>query len=108
MTHAIFGRRTRNLQDNCLLKLKGVYVLTEQLYIKSLCAIKVVARNNESVTLVKDVLPFLSTIPRKTGELKRSVARAGATYSLSRALAYPSELDPIEMLKGFPELKADG
>ncbi|KAE8808708.1 transposon mariner sub-class [Hordeum vulgare] len=64
--------------------------------------------NKEPVKLIKDVLAFLSTIPRQIGELKRSATRAGATYSLSCALAYSFELDPAEVSKGFLELKADG
>lgn len=50
----------------------------------------------------------LSTIPKQLDELKRSAARAGAIASLSRALAYSIDLDPNEMVGGFPELKDDG
>ena len=58
--------------------------------------------------LIKDVLKCLSTIPKQFEELKKSAARKGAIAALSRALAYAPELNPEEMVGGFPQLKADG
>ncbi|KAE8802870.1 hypothetical protein D1007_21408 [Hordeum vulgare] len=100
------GHRTRKLQDNCLLKLKATYVLIEHLYTGSLSTIRAVAGNKEPVKLIKDMLEFLYN-PKLIEELKRLVARVGATYSLSRAVASSVELDPEEMTRSFLELKAD-
>ena len=88
--------------------LKAVYSLTEQLYAGSHLAIKVVMGDKQPLRFIKNVLECLSTIPQQIEELKRLAASSGATYSLSRALAYSAELDPTEMAKGFPEFKIDG
>ena len=102
------GERSRQLSDNSLLKLKALYSLTEQLYAGSLVTIKVVMPEKGVPKFMKGVLEVLSTIPRQIEELKRSSARKGAMATLSRSLAYAPELNPAEMMDGFPQLKDDG
>jgi len=102
------GQRTRQLPDDSLLKLKALYAFTEQLYAGSLFTIRDVFGEKGISKLIKDVLKYLSTVPKHFEEMKRSAARKGAISALSRALAYVPELNPEEMTGGFPQLKADG
>ena len=90
------------------MKLKALYSLTEQLYAGSLFTIKAVMTERDVPKFMKGVLEVLSTIPKQIEELKRSAARSGAIYALSRALAYGEEFDPAKLAKGFPEFKNDG
>ena len=88
--------------------MKALYSLTEQLYARSLVTIKAVMTERGVPKFMKGVLEVLSTIPKQIEELKRSAARKGAMAALSRSLAYAPELNPAEMMDGFPQLKDDG
>ena len=90
------------------MKQKALYAFTEQLYSGSLFTIRAVFGEKGVPKLIKDVLNYLSIVPRHFKEIKRSAARKGAISALSRALAYASELHPEEMMGGFPQLKDDG
>ena len=54
------GRRTRNLPDDGLLKLKALYSFTEHLYAGSLFTIRAVFGEKGVPKLIKDVLKCLS------------------------------------------------
>ncbi|KAI4976343.1 hypothetical protein ZWY2020_049950 [Hordeum vulgare] len=69
MTQAIFGPRAANLQDDCILKLKAIYTLTEQLYVGSMLTMKAVMSTKEPITSIKKMLGCLSTLPPQIGEL---------------------------------------
>ncbi|KAI5020703.1 hypothetical protein ZWY2020_045591 [Hordeum vulgare] len=107
MAQAIFGLRAANLQDDCILKLKVIYTLTEQLYTGSVLTMKVVMGAKEPITSIKKMLGCLSTLPPQIDELTRSAARKGVLTTLSRCLAYAPELKPEEVAAGFPQLKDD-
>ena len=47
-------------------------------------------------------------LPARFGELKRSAARAGALTALTRAKAWVPDLDPADVVNGYPSLKEDG
>ena len=47
-------------------------------------------------------------LPARVEELKRSAARAGALTTLTRAKAWVPDLDPANVIKGYPSLKEDG
>ena len=47
-------------------------------------------------------------LPARFEELKRSAARAGALTALTRAKAWVSDLDPVDVGKGYPSLREDG
>ena len=83
-----------------LTKLKAVYTLVEQLYTGSQHAIATVALSNEMPTLLVEVLRKLSVLPQRINELRRSVARAGAVNTLSRAKAWLPELDLADIAIG--------
>ncbi|KAI5003145.1 hypothetical protein ZWY2020_030305 [Hordeum vulgare] len=108
MAQAIFGPRAANLQDDCVLMLKAIYTLTEQLYTGSVLAMKAVMGAKEPIISIKKMLGCLSTLPPQIGELTRSAARKGALTMLSRCLAYAPEIKPEEVATGFPQLKDDG
>ncbi|KAI5008166.1 hypothetical protein ZWY2020_009214 [Hordeum vulgare] len=77
MTQAVFGPRAANLQEDCVLMLKAIYTLTEQLYTGSVLTVKAVMGAKEPITSIKKVLGCLSTLPPQIGELTRSAARKG-------------------------------
>ncbi|KAI4979697.1 hypothetical protein ZWY2020_016450 [Hordeum vulgare] len=108
MTQAVFGPRAANLQEDCVLMLKAIYTLTEQLYTGSVLTVKAVMGAKEPITSIKKVLGCLSTLPPQIGELTRSAARKGVLTALSRCLAYGPEINPKEVAAGFPQLKDDG
>ncbi|KAI5012784.1 hypothetical protein ZWY2020_025050 [Hordeum vulgare] len=108
MTQAVFGPRAANLQDDCVLMLKAIYTLTEQLYTGRVLTVKVVMGAKEPTTSIKKMLGCLSTLPPQIGELTRSAARKGILTALSRCLAYAPEINPEEVATGFPQLKDDG
>ncbi|KAI4979966.1 hypothetical protein ZWY2020_016719 [Hordeum vulgare] len=107
MTQAIFGPRAANLQSDCILKLKVVYTFIEQLYTGSMMAIRAMMGNKEPIKSIKNMLGCLSTLPPQVDKLKRSAARKGALTTLSRCLAYASELKPEEVAAGYLELRDD-
>ena len=102
------GPRSTNLKQNMLIKLKAVYTLVEQLYIRSQRALAVVALSNDVPYLLQDVLKRLAVLPQRVQELRRGSARAGAIAALSRAKAGIPELDPSDIAHGNPSLKQDG
>ena len=102
------GPRAANLQNDCVLMLKAIYTLTEQLYTGSVLTVKAVMGAKEPITSIKKMLGCLSTLPPQIGELTRSAARKGALTTLSRCLAYAPEINPEEVAAGFPQLKDDG
>ncbi|KAI5016403.1 hypothetical protein ZWY2020_006254 [Hordeum vulgare] len=108
MAQAVFGPRAANLQDDCVLTLKAIYTLTEQLYTGSVLTVKVVMGAKEPITSIKKMLGCLSTLPPQIGELTRSAAQKGALTTLSRCLAYAPEINSEEVAAGFPQLKDDG
>ncbi|KAI5017178.1 hypothetical protein ZWY2020_037556 [Hordeum vulgare] len=108
MAQAVFGPRVANLQDDCVLMVKAIYTLTEQLYTGSVLTVKAVMGTKEPITSIKKMLGCLSTLPPQIGELTRSAARKGALTTLSRCLAYGPEINPEEVAAGFPRLKDDG
>ena len=71
------GPRAANLQDDCVLMLKAIYTLTEQLYTGSVLTVKAVMGAKEPTTSIKKMLGCLSTLPPQIGELTRSAARKG-------------------------------
>ncbi|KAI4983873.1 hypothetical protein ZWY2020_025739 [Hordeum vulgare] len=87
MTQAIFGPRAANLQDDCVLMLKAVYALTEQLYTGSVLTVKVVMGAKEPITSIKKMLGCLSMLRPQIGDLTRSAARKGILTALSHCLA---------------------
>ncbi|KAI4980335.1 hypothetical protein ZWY2020_020820 [Hordeum vulgare] len=108
MAQAVFGPRAANLQDDCVLMLKAIYTLTEQLYIGSVLTVKAVMGAKEPITSIKKMLGCLSTLPPEIGELTRSAAQKGVLTTLSHCLAYAPEINPEEVAAGFPQLKDDG
>ena len=91
-----------------MLMLKAIYTLTEQLYTGSVLTVKAVMGAKEPITSIKKMLGCLSTLPPQIGELTRSAARKGVLTTLSRCLAYATEINPEEVAAGFPQLKDDG
>ncbi|KAI4968566.1 hypothetical protein ZWY2020_045896 [Hordeum vulgare] len=108
MTQAVFGPRAANLQEDCVLMLKAIYTLTEQLYTGSVLTVKGVMGAKEPITSIKKVLGCLSALPPQIGELTRSAARKDVLTTLSRCLAYAPEINPEEVAAGFPQLKYNG
>lgn len=102
MIQAIFGPRAATLQNDCILKLKAIYTFTEQLYTGGMMTMKAVMGNREPIKSIKHMLACLPTLPPQIEELKRPAACKGALTTLSRCLAYASELKPEEVAAGFP------
>ena len=90
------------------MKLKAAYTLIEQLYTGAQRVICAVSYNKPAPTLIKDTLARLSMTPAQIEEVKQSAARAGALLALTRAKAWISDLDPVDIAKGFPDEQADG
>ena len=90
------------------MKFKEEYTLIEQLYTGAQRVICAVSYNKPAPTLIKDTLARLSMTPAQIEEVKRSAARAGALLALTRAKAWISDLDPVDIAKGFPDEQADG
>ena len=90
------------------MKLKVVYTLIDQLYTGAQRVICAVSYNKPAPTLIKDTLARLSMTPAQIEEVKRSAARAGTLLALTRAKAWISDLDPVDIAKGFPDEQADG
>ena len=101
------GPRSRNLNQDMLVKLKAVYTLVEQLYTGAQRALATISPTNQAPTLLIDVLKKLSVLPARMDEMKRSSARVGVVTALSRAKAWLPELDPSEVATGYPSLKED-
>ena len=84
------------------MKLKAAYTLLEQLYVGAQRVICATSYDNLAPTLIKDTLARLSMAPAQIEEVKRSAARAGTLFALTRAKAWIADLDPVDLAKGFP------
>ena len=80
----------------------------EQLYTGDQCILATISPVNQEPNLLSDVLKKLSIFPARFQETKRSCARAGAVLALSHSKAWMPELDPADIMKGYPSLKEDG
>ncbi|KAI4981291.1 hypothetical protein ZWY2020_021776 [Hordeum vulgare] len=69
MAQAIFGPRAANLQNDCVLMLKAIYTLIEQLYTGSVLTVKAVMGAKEPITSIEKVLGCLSTLPPQIGQM---------------------------------------
>ena len=83
------------------MKLKATYTLIERLYTGAQRVISAASYHKPAPTLIKDTLARLSMTPAQIEEVKRSTARAGALLALTRAKAWISDLDPVDLAKGF-------
>ena len=89
-------------------KLKAIYTYLEQLYTWVSYAIMAVKSATRPPQLIKDMLNDLSTVPQWIQELKKSTARASTGMVLACEKAFLPEMDPCEMVGGFPQFKIDG
>ena len=85
------------------MKLKAAYTLIEQLYTGAQRVISAASYNRPTPTLIKDTLARLSMTPAQIEEVKRSAARAVALLALTWAKAWISDLDLVDIAKGFPD-----
>ena len=90
------------------MKLKAAYTLMEQLYSGSHHAICTATYNKPTPSLIKETLEKLAMLPARITELKRSAARSGALTALIRAKAWIPDLEPADIIKGYPGVKEDG
>ena len=102
------GPRSKNLDQDPLIKMKVVYTLTAQLYIGTQRALAAISPANQGSNRISDVLKKLSILPAKFQEVKRSCARAGALTALSHSKAWVLDLDPADVARGYPTVKEDG
>ena len=66
------GPRSKNLNQDPLIKLKAVYTLVAQLYIGAQQALAAISPANQGSNRISDVLKKLSILPAKFQEVKRS------------------------------------
>ena len=102
------GTRIAHLGFDMRMKLKAAYTLMEQLYFGSQRAICTAAYNKPAPSLIKETLEKLAMLPARITELKRSAARSGALTTLIRAKAWIPDLEPADIIKGYPGVKEDG
>jgi len=102
------GPRSKNLDQDPLIKMKAVYTLTAQLYIGAQRALAAISPTNQGSNRISDVLKKLSILPARFQEVKRSCARAGALIALSHSKAWVPDLDPADVARGYPTVKEDG
>ena len=102
------GTRITHLGSDMRMKLKAAYTLIEQLYSGSQRAICTAAYNKPPPTLIKETIEKLAMLPARLDELKRSAARSGALTALIRAKAWILDLEPADIIKGYPGVKEDG
>ena len=102
------GTRITHLGSDMRMKLKAAYTLIEQLYSGSQRVICTAAYNKPSPTLIKETIEKLAMLPTRLDELKRSAARSGALTALIRAKAWIPDLEPADIIKGYPGVKEDG
>ena len=86
------GTRITDLGSDMQKKLKAAYTLIEQLYTGAQRVICTASHNKPPPTLIKETLEWLSMLPARVEELKRSAARAGALTALTRAKAWVPDL----------------
>ena len=102
------GTRIAHLGSDMRMKLKAVYTLMEQLYSGSQRAICTAAYNKPPPSLIKETIEKLAMLLAQINELKRSAARSGALTVLIRAKAWIPDLEPTDIIKGYPGVKEDG
>ena len=102
------GPRSKNLNQDPLIKMKAVYTLAAQLYIGAQRALAAISPTNQGSNRISDVLKKLSILPARFQEVKRSCAQAGALSALSHSKAWVPDLDPADMARGYPTVKEDG
>ena len=102
------GRRVSHLGDDLRKKLKACYTLVEQLYSGTQRIISATSFGKPAPSTIQDTLNSLSILPARLEEVKKSAARVGALLALTRAKAWVPDLDPEEVLTGFPDTKEDG
>ena len=90
------------------MKLKDLYLFIRQIYFGSCEAIKKTRRLQNPPRLLRDVCSQLSTVPAWIELWKRSSCLAGLIRGLALAKAYHPNLDPSQLMKGFPEFNVDG
>ena len=90
-----------------LVKLKAVYTFVEQLYIGCSRCIMAVKNTKTPPQLIADMLKELSVVPKWFEELKKAACRTGALTVLARAKAYVPELDPGQIVGGYPEFNVN-
>ena len=97
-----------HLGSNMRMKLKAAYTLIEQLFSGSQRAICTAAYNKPPPSLIKQTIEKLAMLPARINEVKRSAARSGALTALIRAKAWIPDLEPADIIKGYPGVKEDG
>ena len=102
------GTRVAHLGSNMQMKLKAAYTLIGQPFSGSQHAICTTAYNKPAPSLIKETLEKLAMLPVQITELKRSAARSGALTALIRAKAWIPDLEPADIIKGYPGMKEDG
>ena len=102
------GTHIAHLGADMRMKLKAAYTLMEQLYSGSQHAICTAAYNKPAPLLIKESIEKLAMLPARINKLKRSVARSGALTTLIRAKAWIPDLEPADIIKGYPGVKEDG
>ena len=90
-----------------LVKLKAVYTFVEQLYIGGSRCIMAAKNTTSPPQLIADMLKELSVVPRWFEDWKKACCRSGALTALARAKAYVPELDPTQIVGGYPEFNVD-
>ena len=58
--------------------------------------------------MIKETLEKLAMLPARITKLKRAAARSGALTVLIRARAWIPNLEPVDIIKGYPSVKEDG
>ena len=102
------GTRIAHLGTDMRMKLKAAYTLIEQLYSRSQRAICTTAYNKPTPTLIKETLGKLAMLPARITEMKKAAARSGALTAVIRAKAWIRDLEPADIIKGYPGVKEDG
>ncbi|KAI5020137.1 hypothetical protein ZWY2020_045025 [Hordeum vulgare] len=97
MTQAVFGPRAANLQDDCVLMLKAIYTLTEQLYTGSVLTVKAVMGAKEPITSIKKMLGCLSTLPPQIGELTRKNKKVSPPTFVTTSLTPRRPKNPFDL-----------
>jgi hypothetical protein len=90
-----------------LVKLKAVYTFLEQLYIGGSRCIMAVKNTKAPPQHIMDMLKEISVVPQCFQELKKAAYHHGALTALARAKAYAPELDPAQIVGGYPEFNTD-
>ena len=102
------GNRWAEGPGTLSIKLRDLYLFTRELYFGSCEVIKKIRGLENPPRHIQDVHRQLSTVPAWIELWKRSSCRAGLIRGLSLAKAYHPNLDPSQLMKGFPEFNVDG